>query len=65
MVNDIKMVNFRHKAKLASGGHMTESSTTIPYASVVSRDTVRIALMITAIYDLEVNSANILNTFIS
>ena len=43
---------------------MTKALTTITYASVVSRETVRIALMIAGLNDLEVKSGNILNAYI-
>ena len=43
MVFDIKMEDFRQKARLVAGGHMTEAPATIMYASVVSRETVRVA----------------------
>ena len=55
------MEDFRHKAKLVIGGHMTEAPATITYASVVSRETVRIALTITSLNDLEVKLGDILN----
>ena len=40
---------------------MTEAPATITYASIVSRVTVRIALMIAALNDPEVKSGNIMN----
>ena len=41
MVFDVKMENFQRKARLVAGGHMTEvTSTTVTYASVVSRESV-------------------------
>ena len=43
---------------------MTEASATIMYASIVSRKTVRIALMIITLIDLEVKSGNILNVYV-
>ena len=43
---------------------MTESPATIMYASVVSRETARIVLMIAALNDLEVKSINILNAYV-
>ena len=49
----IKMDDFRHKARLVAGGHMTEAPANIMYASVVSRETVRIALIVNALNDLE------------
>ena len=51
-------------ARLVAGGHMTEAFTTITYASIMSRETVRIALMIATLKDLEVESGNILNPYI-
>ncbi len=44
MIFDVKMKDFRWKAQLVAGGHMTDVPPTITYASVVSRETVRIAL---------------------
>ena len=46
MVFDIKMEDFIQKARLVAGGHMTKSPATITYASIVSRETVRIAMMV-------------------
>ena len=43
---------------------MTEALATITYASVVSREKVRIALMIAALNDLEVKSGDILTDFV-
>ena len=43
---------------------MSETLASIMYASVVSRETVRIALMIAALNDLEVRSGNILNAYV-
>ena len=42
-------------------GHMNKVPATIMYASIVPRETVRIALMIAALNDHEVKSGNILN----
>ena len=44
MVFDVKMEDFRRKARLVAGGHMTEAPPTVTYASVVSRETDRLAL---------------------
>ena len=43
---------------------MTKAPATIMYASLVSRETVRIALMIAALNDLEVKLGNILNAHV-
>jgi hypothetical protein len=52
MVFDIKMEYFKRKARLVAGGHNTKAPAIITYASVVSRETVRIALMLAALNDL-------------
>jgi hypothetical protein len=39
MIFDIKMEDFRCKARLVAGGHMTKAPATITYASVVSHET--------------------------
>ena len=64
MVFDIKTKDFRHKARLVAGGHMTKAPATITCASVASREKVRIALMIATLNDLEVKSDDILNAYI-
>ena len=64
MVLDDKMEDFRCKARLVAGGHMAEATDAITYASVVSKETVRIVLMIAALNDLEVKSGNILNAYL-
>ena len=46
---DIKIKNFRQKARLVAGGHMTEAPAAITYGSVVSRETVKIALTLAAL----------------
>ena len=64
MVFDVKMKDFRCKARLVAGGHRTEALATIMYTSIVSRETVRIALVIATLNDLEVKLGNILNTYV-
>jgi hypothetical protein len=65
MIFDIKIEDFRRKARMVAGRHMTGAPTIMTYASVVSRETVRIALTIAALNDLEVKAADILNAYIS
>ncbi len=65
MVFDIKMEDFRCKARLVAGGHMTGAPATITYASVVSRETVCLALTIAALNDLEVKVGDVLNAYIT
>ena len=61
VIFDIKNEDFRHKTRLLVGGQMTKAPATIRYASVVSKETVRIVMMIAAPSDLEVKSGDIIN----
>ena len=65
MVFDIKMEDFTRKARLVAGGHKTDAPPTITYASVVSRETVRIALLMAALNDLDVKVGDVLNAYIT
>jgi hypothetical protein len=66
VVFDIKIDNFQRKSRMVAGGHMTATPPTMTYASVVSaRDTVRIALTMAALHDLEVKAADIQNAYLT
>ena len=65
MIFDIKIEDFRRKARLVAGGHMTEAPKCMTYSSVVSRETVRLALTLAALNDLEVKSGDIQNAYIT
>ena len=63
MIFDVKMgENFRRKARMVAGGHTTEAPATLTYSSVVSRDSVRIALTIAALNNLKILSCDIQNS---
>ncbi len=64
MVFDVKMEGFCRKTRLVAGGHLTKALATITCASVVSHETVRIALMLAALNDLEVKADDMLNAYI-
>ncbi len=66
MIFDVKMEDFRRKeARLVAGGHVTKAPASITYASFVSRKTVRLALMIAALNDLEVKAGDVLNAYLT
>ena len=65
MIFDVKMEDFRRKARLVAGGHMNEQPDVMTYARVVSRETVRLALTIAALNDLEVKCGNVLHEYIT
>ena len=51
--------NFRRKVRLVAWGHMTNTPNTLTYSSVVSRDSVRIALTNAALNELSVMACDI------
>ena len=60
MIFDINISdNFRRKARLVGGGHKTAKNASITYSLVVSRDLVRIALKISALYKLDILACDI------
>ena len=66
MIFDIKFgENFRRKARLVAGGHMTNTPNTLTYSSVVSRDSARIALTIAALNELSVMVCDIQNAYLT
>ena len=63
---DIKMAeNFRRKVRLVANGNETDAPASLTYASVVSRDSVRIALLIASLNELEVLACDIQNAYLT
>ena len=56
---------FWRKARLVAGGHMTDTPNTLTYSSVVSRDSVPIALTVTALNELSVMACDIQNAHLT
>ena len=66
MIFDVKMgENFRCKARFVAGGHTTETPMSLTYSSVVSRDLVRIILLIVALNRLQVMACDIQNAYLT
>ena len=59
------MEDFIRKARLIAGRHKTNAPPTITYASVISRETVRIALLMAALYNRKVKVGDVLNAYIT
>jgi hypothetical protein len=59
MVFVIKMEDFCRKACLVAGGHMTDALTTITFTSIISRETVHIALTLAGLNKLQVKVSDI------
>jgi hypothetical protein len=53
------------QSQTVAGRHMTKAPTTITYASIVSRETVHIVLLMAALNDLNVKVGNVLNAYIT
>ena len=66
MVFDVKLgENFRRKARYCADGHKTEAPAALTYSTVVSRDSVRILLMVAALNGLDLQCADIQNAFLT
>ncbi|KAL7474222.1 hypothetical protein ACHAW6_000207 [Cyclotella cf. meneghiniana] len=50
MIFDVKMEDFHHKALLIARGHMTEEPANLTYSSIMFQETVRIVLLVAALY---------------
>jgi hypothetical protein len=64
MISDLKL-DLTHKACFMAGGHMTDPPTSLTYSSVVSRDSVRLAFLITALNELDVLTADLGNAYLN
>ena len=62
---DIKMEDLRQKAQYFAGGHATIGPPTLTYASVVSRESVRIAITLAALNDTEVKKSDTQNAYLT
>ena len=66
MVFDVKLgENFRRKARFVAGGHTTDAPSSITYASVVSRESVRVCLLLAALNDLQILGCDIQNAYLA
>ena len=65
-VFDVKLgENFRRKARLVAGGHTTNVPASICYSSVVSRESVRLSLLVAALNDVDILSCDIQNAYLT
>jgi hypothetical protein len=62
MIFDVKMEDFRRKARCVAGGHKTYNPHAMTYASVVSRESVSIALTLAGV---DVKMAEIENSYLT
>jgi hypothetical protein len=64
MVFDVK-ITLDRKARYVAGGHQTEPTKEVTFASVVSRDSIRLGFLVAALNDLEVLSADISGAYLN
>ena len=64
MIFDVKMT-LERKARYVAGGHQTEPPKDITFASVVSRDSIRVAFLVAALNDLDILSADISGAYLN
>jgi hypothetical protein len=65
MIFDMNMEDFCRKARCVAGGHTTNAPHVMTYASVVSRESARIALTLMTINDLDVMMGDIENVYLT
>ena len=66
MIFYIKMDGrFTRKARYVAGGHTTYPPSSIPYSSVVSRDSIRITLTLAALIGVYIRAADICNAYLN
>jgi hypothetical protein len=59
------MEDFRYKARCVAGGHTTDTLHSMTYTSVVSRESVRVAMTLAALNDLDVKMDDIENVYLT
>jgi hypothetical protein len=65
MIFDVKMEDSRRKARFVVGRHTIDAPHVMTYESVVSRESVRIALTLVALNDLDVMLGDIENAYLT
>jgi hypothetical protein len=64
MIFDVKM-DFTRKARFVAGRHMNDPPSSITYSSVFSRDSVRIALLLVALNDVDLLATDLGNAYLN
>jgi hypothetical protein len=65
MIFYVKMEDLRRKSRFVAGGHTTDTPHAMIYAGVVSRESLRISLTLSALNDLDVRMADIENAYLT
>ena len=66
LIFDVKLgENFRRKARYVADGYKTSTPNAVTYSSVTSRDSVRLFLLLAALNDIDIQSVDVQNAFLS
>lgn len=65
IIFDVKMEGLVRKSRFVAGGHTTETPKSLTYASVVTRESVRLAFLVAALNDLNVLAADVGNAYLN
>jgi hypothetical protein len=58
-------MDFTRKARFVAGGHMTDTPAAMTYSSVVSRESVRLGVLIAALNGLDIMSCDLENAYLN
>jgi hypothetical protein len=58
-------MDLTRKARFVAGGHTTETPSSITYSSIISRDSIRIAFLITTLNDFDIMACDISNAYLT
>ena len=64
LIFDVKM-DLTRQARYLAGGHLTDPTSSTTYASIVGRETFRIAFLVAALIDLKVLAGDIQNAYLN
>jgi hypothetical protein len=65
MIFDVNMEDFHRTSRFVAGGHTTDAPQVMTYTSVVSRESVRIALTLETLNDLDVTMGDIQSPYLT
>jgi len=65
MIFYVKMSDLSRKCRFVASGHNAEAPASLTYSSVVFQDSVRIAFLIAALTDLDVQPCNVTNAYLN
>ena len=65
MIFDVKMEEFRSKARLVADGHMNETFRCQTYSRIVSQENILLVLTIAALNDLQFKAGDVMNAYVN